>query len=424
LWCLDQVAEKILNASPLQKQRHMDDCRIQRTLASGSTSKIKRLVTLENEEHAIKIIPKSRMALGNFVREVKIHRSLSHPNIVEYISSYEDKESYCLIMRLGDREMIGIIEANMGLEPVVAHFYFVQLISAVRYLHRNGICHRDIKPENILLDRSGNLLLSDFGSSTLFYHRGRRRRLRSLAGTFEYMAPEVIEGGYEGDLADIWSCGILLIVLLTGTLPWDRATRKDERYAAFISMRYHYYPPFTKMRGQAVDFIKKILVRESKRVSMEELQGSPWYRQENELLDGQGLCGNPARLLSLIPQPGPKDLHFTQPNQVQREARSKFVLSQPLNLAADAPAIHRLYREGGAGRTMERACEALRGMVVPHEVEGCSIMFATTDTKRLPLVGEVEIREVDGHTFVTLHKTKGDGHEFKRFVSVFAELLE
>jgi serine/threonine-protein kinase CHEK1 len=402
----------------------MDGCRIRETLASGSTSRIKKFVTLDNEEQAVKIIPRSKVAQSSFVREVRIHKSLSHPNIVRYINSYEDRESYYLVMKLGENEMASVIEANVGLDPVAAHFYFVQLVSAVRYLHAHGICHRDIKPENVLLDRSGNLLLSDFGSSTLFCYKGKRRRLQTLAGTFEYMAPEVIRGDYEGDMADVWSCGIFLTVLLTGITPWNKAVVEDERYSAFVSMDYHYYPPFTKMRGQIVGLVERMLAEEDRRITMDQIQNSSWYRQENRLLGEERQCRDPHELLTLISQPDTKDLHFTQPNQMQREAESRFILSQPLSAAGSAPSIYRLYKGEAAAFVIQRACDVLGSMAVPHEAREHGIVFSTTDARRLPLVGEVGVKEVGGQTSVTLHRTKGDFHEFKRFAAVFTGLLK
>lgn len=401
----------------------MEKYRIQETLASGSTSKIKRIVTHENEEYAVKIIRKIDVPSKNFLKEVKIHGSLSHPNIVEFVGSHEDHSAYYITMRLGYSDMVSVIEADVGLDPVVAHFYFAQLISAVKYLHSRGICHRDIKPENMLLDRNGNLLLSDFGFSTLFSYRGRRRRLRSLAGSFEYMAPEVYRGCYEGDLADIWSCGVTLIVFLAGSLPWDRPTEEDERFSTFVSMKYHYYPPFSRIRGSVLGLIKKMVCGEEGRTRLHEIETDAWFRQENRFADDLGLCNNPQGLFGLFPQSSDRPLHFTQPDRIQRVSRARFVSSQP-HAERSIPSLHRLYiKEGEVYNVVGKICSVLKTMVVPHEMCGDSIMFSTIDTKRSSLTGEVEVRELDGCCCVTLHKLRGDGHEFRKFLNVFVELF-
>ncbi|RYR27166.1 hypothetical protein Ahy_B02g061502 isoform B [Arachis hypogaea] len=96
-----------------------------------------------------------------------------------------------------------------------ARRYFQQLISAVDYCHSRGVCHRDLKPENLLLDENGNLKVSDFGLSAIAESRHQDGLLHTTCGTPAYVAPEVIlRKGYDGFKADIWSCGVILYVLL------------------------------------------------------------------------------------------------------------------------------------------------------------------------------------------------------------------
>ena len=97
-----------------------------------------------------------------------------------------------------------------------AQKYFRQLISAVEYLHSRGVAHRDLKPENLLLDENDNLKVSDFGLATVYRLQGKERSLDTRCGTLPYVAPEVLERPYQAEPADIWSCGIILVALLTG----------------------------------------------------------------------------------------------------------------------------------------------------------------------------------------------------------------
>lgn len=97
-----------------------------------------------------------------------------------------------------------------------AQKYFKQLISGIEYLHSKGIAHRDLKPENLLLDEHDNLKVSDFGMATIYRLQGKERCLEKRCGTLPYVAPEVLLRPYHAEPADIWSCGIILVALLTG----------------------------------------------------------------------------------------------------------------------------------------------------------------------------------------------------------------
>jgi serine/threonine protein kinase len=106
------------------------------------------------------------------------------------------------------------------LEESESRKYFQQLVDAVAHCHCKGVYHRDLKPENLLLDTNGNLKVSDFGLSAL--PQEGVELLRTTCGTPNYVAPEVLSGqGYDGSAADIWSCGVILFVILAGYLPFS-----------------------------------------------------------------------------------------------------------------------------------------------------------------------------------------------------------
>ncbi|THF99776.1 hypothetical protein TEA_005413 [Camellia sinensis var. sinensis] len=130
-------------------------------------------------------------------------------------------------------DMIG--QSSKGrLKEDEARKYFQQLINAVNYCHSRGVFHRDLKPENLLLDANGILKVSDFGLSALPQQVREDGLLHTTCGTPNYVAPEVIKNkGYDGAKADLWSCGVILFVLLAGFLPFEESNlmelyKKDE----------------------------------------------------------------------------------------------------------------------------------------------------------------------------------------------------
>ncbi|GAB1194825.1 hypothetical protein APSETT444_004076 [Aspergillus pseudonomiae] len=136
------------------------------------------------------------------------------------------------------------IEADEGVGEDIAHVYFSQLVSAVGYMHSKGVGHRDIKPENMLLTADGNLKIADFGLATLFEYKGVTKLSTTFCGSPPYIAPEVItcsnknhmKGvGYRPDLVDIWSCGIVLFVLLAGNTPWDSPTESSYEFHEYVT---------------------------------------------------------------------------------------------------------------------------------------------------------------------------------------------
>lgn len=112
--------------------------------------------------------------------------------------------------------VVFFIEPDVGMPRYQAQKYFRQLISGVEYLHGRGVAHRDLKPENLLLDGNDNLKISDFGLATIYRMQNKERRLEKKCGTLPYVAPEVLERSYLAEPADIWSCGIILVALLSG----------------------------------------------------------------------------------------------------------------------------------------------------------------------------------------------------------------
>ncbi|MBA0788214.1 hypothetical protein Gotri_006844 [Gossypium trilobum] len=174
---------------------------------------------------AIKIIDKEKIMKGGLIdqikREISVMRLVKHPNVVRLYEVMASKSKIYFVMEyVKGGELFGKV-AKGKLKENDARQYFQQLIAAVDYCHSRGVYHRDLKPENLLVDENGNLKVSDFGLSALRESRRQDGLLHTTCGTPAYVAPEVINmKGYDGAKVDIWSCGVILYVLLAGFLPF------------------------------------------------------------------------------------------------------------------------------------------------------------------------------------------------------------
>ncbi|KAL1289057.1 hypothetical protein HN51_057505 [Arachis hypogaea] len=174
---------------------------------------------------AIKVIDKEKILKGGLVahikREISILRRVRHPNIVQLFEVMATKTKIYFVMEyVRGGELFNKV-AKGRLKEEVARKYFQQLISAVGFCHERGVYHRDLKPENLLLDENGNLKVSDFGLSAVSDQIRQDGLFHTFCGTPAYVAPEVLgRKGYDGAKVDLWSCGVVLFVLMAGYLPF------------------------------------------------------------------------------------------------------------------------------------------------------------------------------------------------------------
>ena len=228
-----------------------------------------------------------------FKTEIDLLRATDHPNIIKLYDIYEDNIYIYLIMEecLGgeffDRLAKKAKKLSMYTEKDAAKI-FKQLLEAVNYLHAHGVCHRDLKPENILfstIEENSPIKLIDFGLSKIF--NGEDDEMKGAVGTTFYMAPEVINDKYN-EKCDIWSCGIILYIMLCGKPPFY-SKNEEELKNKICSMKYSFYPEFDKISEDAKDLIKSILVDKKKRPSAAELLETQWIKEnapnsKNEVL--------------------------------------------------------------------------------------------------------------------------------------------
>lgn len=253
-----------------------------RLLGQGTFAKVyyARNVTT-NQSVAIKMIDKEKVLrvglMDQIKREISIMRLVRHPNIVQFYEVMATKTKIYFVMEyVKGGELFNKI-AKGRLEEDVARKYFQQLISAVEFCHSRGVYHRDLKPENLLLDESGNLKLSDFGLSALAESTRQDGLLHTTCGTPAYVAPEVISRkGYDGAKADIWSCGVILYVLLAAYLPFHD-TNLMEMYRKIEKGEFrcpNWFP------SKARKLLSKILdPNPSTRISIDKIMSHSWFRK-------------------------------------------------------------------------------------------------------------------------------------------------
>jgi len=172
----------------------------------------------------MKVIRKDFLGEGKeeeLLQEVNIMRSLDHPNIVKIYDFYEDSSTFKIVMEYcSGGELFEKIKSKKNFTEQIAAVYMKQILSAIMYLHEHKIVHRDIKAENMLFlnqEEDAMIKIIDFGVSTKF---NGKKKLKEKLGTAYYIAPEVLLENYDNK-CDVWSCGILLYIMLCGYPPFN-----------------------------------------------------------------------------------------------------------------------------------------------------------------------------------------------------------
>jgi len=268
----DIIIEKI-HTNP--DEIHIKKYRKIRLLGKGGFARCYELLDEETQQSfAGKIIKKSSLIKSRtkqkLISEIKIHKSLNHENIVKFERYFEDEENVYIIMELCyNNTLHELLKRRKKLTELETQYYVYYLIKALQYIHSLKIIHRDLKLANLFLTENMQMKLGDFGLAALLRFDGERKR--SLCGTPNYMAPEILEGktGHSFEV-DIWSIGIIIYILLIGKPPFETTSAKETLKR--IRMKNYSFPQNGIISEPAKELIQNILVLEPhKRPSLKEI---------------------------------------------------------------------------------------------------------------------------------------------------------
>ncbi|XP_053728638.1 MAP/microtubule affinity-regulating kinase 4 isoform X5 [Synchiropus splendidus] len=277
-WSSRSLGARCRNSIALcsDEQPHIGNYRLLKTIGKGNFAKVKLARhILTGREVAIKIIDKTQLnptSLQKLFREVRIMKTLNHPNIVQLFEVIETEKTLYLIMEYASGgEVFDYLVAHGRMKEKEARAKFRQIVSAVHYCHQKNIVHRDLKAENLLLDANSNIKIADFGFSNEFTAGSK---LDTFCGSPPYAAPELFQGKkYDGPEVDIWSLGVILYTLVSGSLPFDGQNLKELRERV---LRGKYRVPFY-MSTDCEGILRRFLVlNPTKRCSLEQIMKDKW----------------------------------------------------------------------------------------------------------------------------------------------------
>ena len=279
---------------------------MEKTLGKGNFAIVRLGIhRLTKTRVAIKVVDKKELDQENLMkisREIEIMRQLSHEHIVKLYQVMEtDTFIHIVTEYASNGEIFDYLVDNGKMTEKQAAITFSQILKAVHYCHQKKVVHRDLKAENLLLDQDGNIKIADFGFSNYFQPGSL---LSTWCGSPPYAAPELFEGRrYDGPKADIWSLGVILYVLVSGSLPFDGQTLQDLR-ARVVSCQYRI--PFY-LSAECEHLIRSLLIADpERRLSLEAIARHRWFGKTFEPPEQQDLVS----ILSSYASPkGPVVVH-------------------------------------------------------------------------------------------------------------------
>jgi len=291
-----------------------------RLIGQGAFGKVNiGLNVLSGRVVAIKSFNKDKLTINSenmkkILYETNLMQKLNHPNITKILEMFEDDKFILIIMEyINGGNLFSFVKKRRKLSEKIAKFLFRQIILGIKHIHSKNIVHRDIKLENILIDLNNRVKICDFGIGVIL--NNGNELLHDQCGTPMYMAPEIIlsskKKGYRGFPVDIWSSGIALYIMLSGTLPFNiknknKKDKKDQKnsensendehddddnddislthnnnYELQYSIINKNPKKIEKISDEARDLLNGLLDKDpDKRLTIDEILNHPWLKTE------------------------------------------------------------------------------------------------------------------------------------------------
>uniref|UniRef100_A0A0A9Y3Q2 non-specific serine/threonine protein kinase n=1 Tax=Lygus hesperus TaxID=30085 RepID=A0A0A9Y3Q2_LYGHE len=264
---------------PVERLVRVGYYELEQTIGKGNFAVVKLAThVVTNSKVAIKIIDKTKLDEDNLkkiFREIQILTKLRHPHIIRLYQVMETEKTIYLVTEYAcGGEIFDFMVKHSRITEREACKIFHQIVAAVSYCHSRNVVHRDLKAENLLLDANMNIKLADFGFSNNFEPG---KMLTTWCGSPPYAAPELFLGvQYDGPKADVWSLGVVLYVLVCGSLPFDGDTLHSLKNKV-ISGKFRI--PFF-MSADCEQLIRQmLLIDPERRLSIKQIRGHRWMSQ-------------------------------------------------------------------------------------------------------------------------------------------------
>ncbi|KAL8460684.1 hypothetical protein ACS0TY_031486 [Phlomoides rotata] len=435
------------SATNVPKQKEMKGLllgrfEIGKLLGHGTFAKVYHARNVKTGESvAIKVIDKEKILkvglISHIKREISILRRVRHPNIVQLFEVMATKSKIFFVMEYVKGGELFNKVAKGRLKEDVARKYFQQLVSAVSFCHARGVYHRDLKPENILLDEDGNLKVSDFGLSAISEHN-QDGLFHTFCGTPAYVAPEVLaRKGYAAAKVDIWSCGVVLFVLMAGYLPFHdhnvMAMYKKIYKGEFRCPRW-FSPELVRLVSRMLD------ANPETRITIPEIMNNRWFKKgfkhvkfyiEDDILcsvnddvNSEIECLSDASLSESESEPDTKKRIINLPRPASLNAFDIISFSRGFDLSGlfeeGADGGHRFISGAPVGNIISKLEEIAKIVSFTVRKKDCRVSLeGLKDGVKGPLTIAVEIFELTPLLRVVEVKKKGgDRVEFDEFCNM------